>query len=148
MEQSNHFSFDLSLQFTRIFEQFHRLCVKQPLFGMEFVIVGETLKSKDEIQNKIKQMGGKLIEAVHANVAAIISNANEVTKMEQAMRDAKSNGIHVVPETFIDDVKNIDPLELMVMCDLSDWGRDVCTFCIFWTFLIFDRHLIHFFFTF
>lgn len=107
---------------------------------MEFVIIGETIKSKDEIENKIKQMGGKLIEHVHANVAAVISNPEEVTKMGQVMRDAKANGIHVVPETFIDDVKNIDPLELMVLCNLSDWGQDVCTLRS--TFLNVDFHFM------
>lgn len=102
-----------------------RLCVKQPLFGMEFMIVGETTKSKGEIEQKIKQMGGKLVEKIHENVAAIISNPEEVTKMGAIMEVAKTHGIHVVPETFIDDIKNIDPFELMTMCDLSNWGQDV-----------------------
>lgn len=47
-------------------------------------------------------------------------------KMGAIIEDAKTHGIHVVSETFIDDVKNIDPFELMTMCDLSNWGQDVC----------------------
>lgn len=95
---------------------------------MDFMIVGDTVRPKDEIQNKIEQMGGKLLENMHGNVAAIISNVEEVSKLGPVMEEAKTNGIHVVPETFIDDVKNISPIELMVMCDLSGWGQNVCCF--------------------
>lgn len=101
--------------------------MKQPLFGMEFMIIGATVKPKDEIENKIKRMGGNLIEKIHEKVAAIISTPEEVSKMGPVMEEAKTIKIHVVPETYIDDVKNIDPLELIVMSDLSKWGQDVCS---------------------
>lgn len=95
---------------------------------MEFVIVGETVRPKDEIENKIKQMGGKLIENMHENVAAIISNPEEVSTMGPAMEEAKTKGIHVIPETFIDNVKHIDPIKLIVTMDLSNWGQNVWFF--------------------
>lgn len=100
---------------------------------MELMTVGETTKPKDEIEHKIKQMGGKLVDDVHSNVAAIISNLEEVTKMGVVMEDAKAYGIHVVPESFIDDIKSVDPFELMTMCDLGNWGQDVCILATFLT---------------
>lgn len=100
----------------------------QPLFGMELMIAGETTKPKHEIELKIKQMGGTVIEKIHENVAAIISNPEQVAKMGVLMEDAKKHGIPIVPDTFIDDIKNIDPIELIVMCDLSNWGQNVCVY--------------------
>lgn len=94
---------------------------------MEFMIVGETSKSKEQIENKIKQMGGNIAKEVHENLAAIISNPGEVVKMGPIMKNAQNYGIHVVPETFIDEVKKADPLQLFVMFDLGGWGQDVCS---------------------
>lgn len=94
---------------------------------MELLIVGETTKSKNEIERKIKQMGGTVGEKIHENIAAIISNPEEVTKMGAVMEVAKTHGIHVVPEVFVDNIKNMDPVELMTMYDLGNWGHDVCS---------------------
>lgn len=55
---------------------------------MEFLIVDETKKRHEYIKEKIKQMGGKLAEEVHQNLAAIIWNADEVNKMGSAMQVA------------------------------------------------------------
>lgn len=100
--------------------------MKQPLFGMELMIVGETSTPKDELEHKIKQMGGKVVETIHENVTAIISNAEEVTKMGPTMEMAKTHGIHVVPDTFIANIKNADLFELLAKHDLSGWGQNVC----------------------
>lgn len=95
---------------------------------MELMIVGETEKAKSEIERKINQMGGTIVEKIHENVAAIISNSGEVTKMEPIMEVAKAYGIHIVPEAFVDNIKNFDLMELMAMCDLGNWGQDVCIY--------------------
>ena len=115
--------------------------MKQPLFDMEFMIVGETSKPKVEIENKIKQMGGKLCMEFHGSLTAIISNAAEVTKMGLTMTDAKTHGIHVVPETFVDEVKHSDPLQSIAKFDLGGWGENVRSF------LEIIDHLIYFFYS-
>lgn len=102
--------------------------VKQPLFDMEFMIVGETSKPKAEIENQIKQMGGKLCVEFHENLVAIISNAEEVTKMGQTMNDARTHGIPVVPDTFIDEVKHSDPLQSIDKLNLGGWTKNVRSF--------------------
>lgn len=100
--------------------------MKQPLFDMEFFIIGETERTQNEIEHKIKQMGGRLADKVHANLAAVISNGNEINQVETVMEVAKRYGIHVVPEKFVDDVKDSDPVQLIITMDLSNWGQDVC----------------------
>lgn len=103
-----------------------RLYVKQPLFDMEFFILGETIKSQEDIEQKIQKMGGKLAKTIHENLAAVISNADEIKQMGTVMDVVKKYGIHVVPEEFIEEVKDNDPVALITMMDLSNWGMDVC----------------------
>lgn len=106
---------------------FHRPRVhreKPPLYNMEFVIIGKTDKSKDEIKKMIQKMGGKLGTKIHDKVAAIISNESEVERMGQRMEDAKDLGIHVVPEHFLDDVKDGNAVSYIISSVICDWGTD------------------------
>lgn len=92
---------------------------------MEFVIVGKMEKSKDELKKTIQRMGGKLGTTIHANVAAIISNQKEIKRFGARMEDAKKYGIQVVPEDFLDDVKNGGAVSFIISKSLCDWGTDV-----------------------
>jgi NAD-dependent DNA ligase len=40
---------------------------------MEFVILGKTTRSKDEIKKEIKKLGGKVVTKIHDRLAAVIS---------------------------------------------------------------------------
>jgi NAD-dependent DNA ligase len=40
---------------------------------MEFVILGKTTRSKDELKKEIKKLGGKLVTNIHDRLAAVIS---------------------------------------------------------------------------
>lgn len=91
---------------------------------MEFVIVGKTEKSKDEIKKIIQKMGGKLGTKIHENVAAIISNEAEVERMGSRMNEAKELGIQVVPEQFLDDAKDGNAVSFIISQSLCDWGTD------------------------
>lgn len=97
---------------------------KPPLYNMEFVIVGKTEKSKDEIKKIIQKMGGKLGSKIHDKVAAIIANEAEVERMGGRMNDAKELGIQVVPESFLDDVKDGNAVSFIISQSLCDWGTD------------------------
>lgn len=92
---------------------------------MEFVIVGKTEKSKDDIKKMIQKMGGKLGTKIHETVAAIISTEAEVERMGHRMKEAKEHGIHVVPEHFLDDVKGGSAISFIISESLCDWGTDV-----------------------
>lgn len=98
---------------------------KPPLYNMEFVIIGKTDKSKDDIKHIIQKMGGKLGTKIHEKVAAIISTENEVMRMGNRMAEAKELGIQVVPEDFLDDAKNGAAISYIISKSLCDWGTDV-----------------------
>lgn len=101
---------------------------KPPLYNMEFVIIGKTEKSKDDIKKIIQKMGGKLGTKIHDKIAAIISNEKEVERCGQRMSEAKDLGIQVVPEQFLDDVKSGNTISLIISQSLCDWGTNVGLF--------------------
>lgn len=98
---------------------------KPPLYNMEFVIIGKTEKSKDDIKKIIQKMGGKLGTKIHEKIAAIISTEEEVTRLGHRMREAKEFGIQVVPEHFLDDAKAGNAVSFIISQTLCDWGTDV-----------------------
>lgn len=100
---------------------------KPPLYNMEFVIVGKTEKSKDDIKKVIQRMGGKLGTKIHEKVAAIISTESEVKRFGHRMQEAKDFGIQVIPEDFLDDVKEGGAISYITSKSLCDWGTDVST---------------------
>lgn len=98
---------------------------KPPLYNMEFLIMGKTEKSKDELKKEIQRMGGKVGSKVHEKLAAIISTEAEVKRMGGRMVEAKDFGIQVVPEDFIEDAKGGGAVSFIVSKSLCDWGTDV-----------------------
>jgi len=40
---------------------------------MEFLILGKTTRSKDEIKKEIKKLGGNVVTKIHDRLAAVIS---------------------------------------------------------------------------
>lgn len=106
----------------------NRLHAMQPLFNMEFFVFGETIQTHDEIEEKIKKMGGKLSDKIHSKLAAVISNVDELQKMGKEMIDAQAFGIQVISEQILDDVKMSDPIALITQNDLSKWGKNVRLF--------------------
>jgi poly [ADP-ribose] polymerase 1 len=65
------------------------------LYNMEFIIIGKTKQSKEEIGEKIKQLGGKLTTKLHKKTSAVISTAEEVKKMGSRMSQAQELDIQV-----------------------------------------------------
>lgn len=97
---------------------------KPPLYNMEFVIIGKTQKSKEDIKKMIQKMGGKLGTKIHGKIAAIISTEEEVARLGHRMKEAKEFGIQVVPEHFLDDAKAGNAVSFIISQSLSDWGTD------------------------
>lgn len=96
---------------------------------MEFVLIGDFTKPSNEIERKIRKMGGKVGTSIHARVAAIISNADEVKKMDKQMDLACMYNIQVVSEDFLNEIENpdtdTDPIAYMLCESICDWGGDV-----------------------
>lgn len=97
---------------------------KPPLYNMEFVIIGKTEKSKEDIKKMIQKMGGKLGSKIHGKIAAIISTEEEVARLGHRMKEAKEFGIQVVPEHFLDDAKAGNAVSFIISQSVCDWGTD------------------------
>uniref|UniRef100_A0A1B6DFG5 Poly [ADP-ribose] polymerase n=1 Tax=Clastoptera arizonana TaxID=38151 RepID=A0A1B6DFG5_9HEMI len=94
------------------------------LKNMEFVVLGKTEMSKDEIKNQIVKMGGKLTTKIHNNLAAVISTQDEVDKMGSRMTNVKNCDIQVVPEGFLQESLAGGALENIKKMNISSWGSD------------------------
>lgn len=106
---------------------FIRLHAKQPLFDLEFLIVGQMKKPRTEIEHKIRLMGGKIASEINSKIAAVISNIEEVNQAQGNIKEAFLRRIQVVPEEFVDEAMNTDDvIKLIADRDMSQWGRDVC----------------------
>lgn len=80
----------------------------------------------NEIVKKIRKLGGKVVNHVHAKLAAIISTEEEVRNMTKLMREAKDYNIQVVSENFLTEVmEEADPTLYIISRSICDWGGDV-----------------------
>lgn len=92
---------------------------------MEIVILGNLSFTRSVAKPLIEKMGGKLVTKIHEKTAVIISNEKEIEKMNQKMELAKSLGIQVVPEQFLEEIKDGGAIDYITKCSISDWGSDV-----------------------
>lgn len=92
---------------------------------MEFLIVGVTESSQNEITNKIRKLGGKIVTKINSHLAAVVSNVDTVNNCRGVIKDAFMHRIQVIPDDFINEVIETDPIEVIAKKDLSGWGKDV-----------------------
>jgi len=94
---------------------------------MQFVILGRTQKDKEELKKEILLLGGTVTTKIHQDLAAVISNQNEVEKMNKRMEDVKSHDIQVITEDFIEEAKEYTdaPIMLLKKKTISSWGGDI-----------------------
>ena len=97
---------------------------RPPLYNMHIVIIGKTKTNKPELKKTIEKMGGKVVGTLQERIAFVISNLNEVEKMNSRMRKVKELNIQVVPESFIEDLKAGDAIEKIKSSSICDWGSD------------------------
>jgi NAD-dependent DNA ligase len=103
---------------------------KEPLYGMHVVILGKTETPKDDLKARIVHLGGKLVTKLQEKIAVVISNKNEVEKMNTRMQEVQSLDIQVVPESFLDAIENgkrADAMEKIKSMSICDWGSDPLT---------------------
>ncbi|XP_012253348.2 poly [ADP-ribose] polymerase [Athalia rosae] len=98
----------------------------KPLKNMEFLILGKTQKDKEELKKEILLLGGKVVTKVHANLAACISNPDEVEKMNKRMQEIEALDIQVVSEDFVEEAKEFDKVAVMLINkkNICSWGGD------------------------
>lgn len=93
---------------------------------MEFALIGKLKMSKAEIKNKIRNLGGRVVNTIHDKLAAVISNQEEIEKMEPIMAEAKACNVQIISEDFLSKVEDVDPLTYIATRSLTDeWGGNV-----------------------
>lgn len=99
----------------------------KPLKNMQFVILGQTNKSKDTLKKEIVLLGGSVVTKLHENLAAVISSSKEIEKMNKRMEEVKSLDVQVISEDFVEEAKDYTetPYALINKKTISDWGGDV-----------------------
>lgn len=99
----------------------------RPLKNMQFVILGRTQKDKEELKKEILSLGGTVTTKIHEDLAAVISNQNELEKMNKRMEDVQSCDIQVITEDFIEEAKEYTdaPIMLLKKKTISSWGGDI-----------------------
>ncbi|XP_012538492.2 poly [ADP-ribose] polymerase [Monomorium pharaonis] len=99
----------------------------RPLKNMQFVILGRTQRDKEDLKKEILLLGGTVTTKIHQDLAAVISNQNEVDKMNKRMEEVKSHDIQVITEDFIDEAKEYTdaPIMLLKKKTISSWGGDI-----------------------
>ncbi|KAK7104156.1 poly [ADP-ribose] polymerase 1-like [Littorina saxatilis] len=96
------------------------------LDDLRFVLVGKTGKTKGELTKVIHALGGVVVSKPESKTAACISTKAEVDKMSKGMKEVKAADIQVVPEEFLDKVKEGDSVaDLIKSMNLASWGGDV-----------------------
>lgn len=103
---------------------------REPFYNMHIVAVGQLSVNRAELKRRIESMGGKLVTKLQGQIAFVISDENEVEKMNKRMQQVKSFKIQVLTEDFIDKVENLPPedvIEKIRTDEISDWGSDPLT---------------------
>ncbi|XP_046355890.2 poly [ADP-ribose] polymerase 1-like [Haliotis rufescens] len=96
----------------------------QSLENMRFVIAGKTSKSKAALSKEISSMGGTVVSKVDKTVAAVISTKDEVTKKSKNIKDAEKSDVHVIAESFLEDVKKGGAALMIQKHSIATWGAD------------------------
>lgn len=92
---------------------------------MEIVRLGNLALNYSDMKSTIEKMGGRLVTQIHDKTAVIISNQEEIDKMNEKMQLAKNCGIQVVPESFLEEVQDGGAVEYIAKYSISGWGSDV-----------------------
>lgn len=67
---------------------------REPLYNMHVVALGLSTP-KEELKQRIQKMGGKLVTKIQSMIAVVISNKEEVEKMNKRMQEVKEFDIQV-----------------------------------------------------
>lgn len=99
----------------------------RPLKNMQFVIIGRMKKDKEELKKEILLLGGTVTTKIHEDLAAVISNQNELEKMNKRMEDVEACNIQVITEDFIEEAKEYTDAPIMLLKNktISSWGGDI-----------------------
>lgn len=100
-----------------------------PLKNLDFFIYGLSAKDKEALKIRILKMGGNVPTKSNKTLAAVVSTAKEIAKMNDKMEEFKGDDIQVIEPAFFDDIKEngsvADTIEMIREKNIADWGSDV-----------------------
>lgn len=97
---------------------------KPKLYNMEFLILGKLKRGREEIKKIITRAGGRVTTKLHEKLAAVIAPKNMVEEMTDKIEIAQTMNIQVIPEAFLDEFPNCDPIQYIQTQSICDWGGD------------------------
>lgn len=103
---------------------------REPLYGMHVLTLGTLSTPKDELKSTITRLGGKLVTKLHEKIAVVISNGDEVEKMNKRMQEVESFNIQVVDVSFLKSIEKGSPtetIEKIKSMSICKWGSDPLT---------------------
>ena len=103
---------------------------REPLYRMHVVAIGDLSTPKHELKIRIEKLGGKLVTKLQEQIAVVISNKDEIEKMNMRMENVRDLEIQVVGEEFLDAIAKGSPedtMEKIKSMSICDWGSDPMT---------------------
>jgi hypothetical protein len=105
--------------------------VNKPFFKLHFASVGKLERKRAQIKEIIEKLGGKLSQ-IDSTTIAVISSQQEVGDLSKKIIESQSLDIHVVSESFLDDVSKTDAIKtnqdienLVIKHSIASWGSDI-----------------------
>lgn len=94
---------------------------------MEFVILGYAKDDKEELKDKIKKLGGKVVTKISRTNMAVIARESDVENMGSRIEQARVEDVHVVSKDFVDEAKeNAGKIpDLVIKKSICQWGSNV-----------------------
>ncbi|XP_074645175.1 poly [ADP-ribose] polymerase 1-like [Tubulanus polymorphus] len=96
----------------------------KPLYNLKFVLCGKFSKPSGELKKSIQDLGAKITSKVTKDIAAVISNKDEIAAMSTQIASAQKLDIQIVDEEFITAVVKGGCVELIKKHNISSWGAD------------------------
>ncbi|CAF0920722.1 unnamed protein product [Brachionus calyciflorus] len=99
------------------------------LYNISFSAIGKLSKKNADIKLIIERYGGRFTSNLSEFTVCVISNEQEIEKMNKKLRDCESNGIVVLSENFLKDLQNLkikkEAIDLFKENMISSWTVDL-----------------------
>ncbi len=99
---------------------------------MHFASVGKLERKQPKIKEIIQKLGGKLNNIIDSTTIAVISSEEEVSVLSKKIIESQSLDIHVVGESFLDEISKTDAIKtnqdienFVLKHSIASWGSDI-----------------------
>ncbi|TMW48487.1 hypothetical protein DOY81_006414, partial [Sarcophaga bullata] len=98
---------------------------RPPLYNIEIALIALN-EREGNVKDRIRKLGGTVSTKITEKTTVVLSTPEEVKRMSSRIKKAKTLGLHVIPEEYLDAVEQngagaINYINSMSLCD---WGTD------------------------